>query len=159
MIGQVDSGSARITAQSRRIGFYCESPNRRAEIAGSRCVRKQIYWNLSAISDCILCYCCYAHVSFCEAGNGPKRPLNLNNHSKRIGREMSEAKVCPKCQQSMNRGFIPNQAPDFVYGSLWVEGEPKAGFRGIKVPPELSLPIATYRCVACGFLESYAGVN
>ena len=72
---------------------------------------------------------------------------------------MNAAKVCPKCQHSMSSGFIPDRAPDVVYGSLWVEGEPKPGFSGIKVPQELSLPIVTYRCVACGFLESYANME
>ena len=59
----------------------------------------------------------------------------------------------------MSSGFIPNRAPDVVYGSLWVEGEPKPGFSGIKVSQELSLPIVTYRCAACGFLESYANME
>ena len=72
---------------------------------------------------------------------------------------MNAAKSCPKCQQSMRRGFIPDRSPDVVYGSLWVEGEPKPGFSGINVPQELSLPFATYRCVACGFLESYANME
>lgn len=56
----------------------------------------------------------------------------------------------------MDRGFIADQAEGY-YLSLWVEGEPEVSFwKGLKVLPEKSLVIATYRCISCGFLESYA---
>jgi hypothetical protein len=39
----------------------------------------------------------------------------------------------------------------------WVEGAPeKSWWRVTKVPPEKCIPVGTFRCSACGFLESYA---
>jgi hypothetical protein len=65
--------------------------------------------------------------------------------------------VCPKCNGSMTCGFIA----DFTYGhievSSWVEGPPERSFwTGTKVPKEKRIPIGTFRCTACGYLESYA---
>jgi hypothetical protein len=57
----------------------------------------------------------------------------------------------------MVQGFIV----DFTYGgrmvSSWVEGEPEKSFwTGTKVPIESTIPVGTFRCSGCGFLESYA---
>jgi hypothetical protein len=39
----------------------------------------------------------------------------------------------------------------------WVEGAPKKRFwGGSKVPPDGGIPVGTFRCAACGFLEFYA---
>jgi hypothetical protein len=50
---------------------------------------------------------------------------------------------------------------DQGYGALhqprWVEGTPQVSFwSGLKVRGKERLPITTYRCPACGYLESYA---
>jgi Domain of unknown function (DUF6487) len=62
---------------------------------------------------------------------------------------------CPKCNGQMEQGFVL----DFTYGtrlvSQWVPGAPEKVFLiGIKIPK--MIPIGTFRCVSCGFLESYA---
>ncbi len=65
---------------------------------------------------------------------------------------------CPKCNGEMVQGFIV----DFHAGgkrlvSNWVEGAPEASFwQSTKVPVEKCIPVGTYRCSKCGFLESYA---
>lgn len=71
---------------------------------------------------------------------------------------MSSSKpICPKCQQPMERGFLP----EYVHAraarpSIWVRGRPQGSlWFGIKVPPNY-LTIITYRCTGCGYLESYA---
>ena len=70
---------------------------------------------------------------------------------------MSDAKNCPKCQHLMSQGFIADRGADAYFVSQWVEGEPNRSFwLGLKVPPEKTLPVTTYRCVSCGFLEAYA---
>jgi len=40
----------------------------------------------------------------------------------------------------------------------WVEGSPEKSwfFGSAKVPKEKCVPVGTFRCSACGFLESYA---
>ena len=67
---------------------------------------------------------------------------------------------CPKCNGGMVQGFTcGREGPNRIL-STWEEGVPeKVGwlFRQIrKVPPYKSVPVAIFRCLACGFLESYA---
>ena len=39
----------------------------------------------------------------------------------------------------------------------WVEGPPRKSFwTGLKLSGSVQLPVTTYRCGRCGFLESYA---
>ena len=65
---------------------------------------------------------------------------------------------CPKCNGQMVQGFVV----DFHAGgqrlvSSWVAGAPAKSFwHRTSAPAEKSLPVGTFRCAACGFLESYA---
>lgn len=64
---------------------------------------------------------------------------------------------CPKCQGSMESGFIP----DFNYGSVlelkWVEGPPEKGLlRNLKTKGKRQFAISTDRCTRCGYLDLYA---
>jgi len=65
---------------------------------------------------------------------------------------------CPKCHGLMEEGFIL----DGTHGpsnrvSLWLRGPAEKGiFRGVKTWKKKKIPVTTYRCQACGFLESYA---
>ena len=64
---------------------------------------------------------------------------------------------CPKCNNEMVQGFIVDfgQGPGRLVSS-WVEGPPEKSFWGrTKVPTDKSVPVATFRCFGCGFLESY----
>lgn len=72
---------------------------------------------------------------------------------------MSEAALtCPKCRGEMVQGFIR----DWTYGRIlietWHRGAPKKSFwTGVKLPePKNQVPVGTFRCQSCGFLESYA---
>ena len=66
--------------------------------------------------------------------------------------------TCPKCRSAMEEGFIA----DFVgHGAAkvakWVEGEPERSFwLGIETDGRVKLPVKTFRCIRCGYLESYA---
>ena len=65
--------------------------------------------------------------------------------------------VCPKCQGEMVQGFVADFAHAQIVVSTWVQGPPQKSFwMGTKVPQEDCVPIGTFRCAACGFLESYA---
>ena len=75
------------------------------------------------------------------------------------GSHMSIEKTrCPKCSGEVVQGFIV----DWSQGggrrvSSWVEGTPEKSFwHGTNAPEERYVPVGTFRCAACGFLESYA---
>ncbi len=57
----------------------------------------------------------------------------------------------------MGTGFIVQNSLDGSRQDKWLPGEPeKSWLRGIKVDSAEMIPVVTYRCKACGFLESYA---
>jgi hypothetical protein len=64
---------------------------------------------------------------------------------------------CPKCNGEMVQGFtFESEGPKRMV-STWVEGAPKkAWFGSADVPAEKRVPVGTFRCSVCGFLESYA---
>jgi hypothetical protein len=64
---------------------------------------------------------------------------------------------CPKCNGEMVQGFIfESQGPKRMV-SMWVKGAPEKSFwTSTKVPAEKCLPVGTFQCSGCGFLESYA---
>lgn len=71
---------------------------------------------------------------------------------------MSTEQRCPKCGGPMAQGFVA----DFDHGgsrhvASWVEGAPHKKFWvGTEIPAGKSIPIGTFRCEKCGFLESFA---
>ena len=65
---------------------------------------------------------------------------------------------CPKCAGPMAEGFLLELMDHGSHvPTRWVEGAPEPSFwTGVKVKDRAMLPITTYRCGRCGFLESYA---
>ena len=69
---------------------------------------------------------------------------------------------CPKCDGEMEEGFIIDYG---AYGSQlptdWVEGTPHRSFwhGGVKVTDRRRYEVRSYRCVRCGYLESYATIE
>jgi hypothetical protein len=61
--------------------------------------------------------------------------------------------ACPKCQQPMQEGYLANEARV----ARWYEGPPRR-WLGVAIVgwANKQLPITTYRCSSCGYLESYA---
>lgn len=66
---------------------------------------------------------------------------------------------CPKCRHAMEPGFLLDKGHfNSPTPSEWLEGEPVPSFwSGLKTKGRDRLPVRTYRCSGCGFLESYAG--
>jgi predicted nucleic-acid-binding Zn-ribbon protein len=65
---------------------------------------------------------------------------------------------CPKCKGLMEAGFILDRG-HYNTGTvnIWVEGEPvKSFWTGLKVNDKQQFQVRTFRCVNCGYLESYA---
>ena len=70
---------------------------------------------------------------------------------------MSQISKCPKCKGEMIQGIVPDFGYGAVFGTSWREGPPKKRFLGgIKVPARKGIPIATFRCNECGYLEFYS---
>ena len=63
-----------------------------------------------------------------------------------------------KSTPSLEEGFVV----DYAAGgnrkvAEWVQGEPKGSFwHGVDLSSASQIPIVTYRCAACGYLEFYA---
>jgi hypothetical protein len=64
---------------------------------------------------------------------------------------------CPKCQREMEQGFEFERISGVRRElTTWMRGAPKRSlWHGIKTL-ERGIPIATFRCTVCGYLESYA---
>jgi len=63
---------------------------------------------------------------------------------------------CPKCQASMEEGFILADRDTYRRPTGWVAGPPRRQlFLGLKLPHK-PIDIQSWRCSRCGFLEHYA---
>jgi len=71
---------------------------------------------------------------------------------------MSATKECLRCRGPMEPGFLIDRRQHSQMGTqTWVEGEPEHSFwLGLKTRGREKLPVRTYRCERCGYLESYA---
>lgn len=67
---------------------------------------------------------------------------------------------CPKCRSQMQAGFIVDYA-DGNAGRIseWVEGSPDKRWWGLKTGDKEKSKVITFRCVRCGYLESYATMS
>jgi hypothetical protein len=67
------------------------------------------------------------------------------------------ASPCPRCQGAMQEGFIIDENYGSRSAAAWHAGPPrKSVWVGLKIDRNDTLPIRTFRCTACGYLESYA---
>lgn len=67
------------------------------------------------------------------------------------------APKCMKCGEKMKEGFVVEVMGGKAHPNTWIEGRPESHYlRGLKLRYKTALPITTFRCVSCGFLESYA---
>ena len=81
------------------------------------------------------------------------QPMPVENPS-----AMNEPPKCTKCQSPMEEGYTL----DLGHGNTrqvaqWVSGPPERSiWMGLKTKGKRQREIHTFRCVNCGFLESYA---
>lgn len=65
--------------------------------------------------------------------------------------------MCPKCRKNMAKGFILDVAHGGQWFARWIEGDPESDWMGsVKSKGRDCRAIETWRCTACGYLESYA---
>ena len=74
---------------------------------------------------------------------------------------MDQTLDCLRCGGPMEQGFVADKAHYSVPEiQNWVEGTPERSFwSGIRLKGKEVLPVKTYRCERCGYLESYAGTQ
>ena len=63
-----------------------------------------------------------------------------------------EEKTCPKCLGEMQKGFIGDKE-NFGHQTRQNWG---TGIHVLGMGLDNALPVTTYRCIKCGYLESYA---
>jgi hypothetical protein len=70
---------------------------------------------------------------------------------------MKPPEKCLKCGGRMAEGFVLDQSQACRLVSKWVEGKPEVSFfMGARINGREQHEIRSYRCIVCGFLESYA---
>ncbi len=70
----------------------------------------------------------------------------------------NRAPNCIRCKTQMAPGYLL-EAGDHNARTVtqWVDGHPEKSFWvGLKTKDRDVMPVMTYRCPACGYLESYA---
>ena len=67
------------------------------------------------------------------------------------------SKSCPKCGGRMDTGFLLELKDGNAKAATdWVEGPIEKAWYGLKVRGKKRLPVETWRCGRCAYLESYA---
>jgi hypothetical protein len=70
---------------------------------------------------------------------------------------MSKAGECIRCHAQMESGWVPDNTHSGLQRQNWSPGEPQPSFwTGLKVGKDQVIPVTTFRCPKCGYLESYA---
>jgi hypothetical protein len=67
---------------------------------------------------------------------------------------LPESPTCPRCRSGMVRGYLLDRAQGGFGMGMWLEGPPVRP--GFTPRLERSIPIVSYRCTGCGYLELYA---
>jgi hypothetical protein len=64
---------------------------------------------------------------------------------------------CLRCRAPMESGFIADNTHGGLAQENWTPGQPQRSFWfGLKIDADQSIPVRTFRCPNCGYLESYA---
>jgi len=70
---------------------------------------------------------------------------------------MNAAIKCPKCGELMDAGFTAARSDSSATLNYWFDGKPEKGFFGaMRTSGKKQIPVQTFRCPACGYLETYA---
>jgi hypothetical protein len=70
---------------------------------------------------------------------------------------VATSRTCTKCNGTMEEGFVLELGHGNTQkGSEWVEGPPDRRWYGLRTKGKRKLPVTTWRCKRCGFLESWA---
>lgn len=76
----------------------------------------------------------------------------------RSSEPMRQAPECSQCGGRMTRGYLLDHSHAAYHSAHWLEGAPPLSGFGDRIHPRLerSIPVTTFRCERCGFLQNYA---
>jgi len=64
---------------------------------------------------------------------------------------------CMKCHAQMEPGWVVDKTHAGYEQESWSPGEPQRSFwTGLKLEKDKIVPVTTFHCPNCGYLESYA---
>ncbi len=64
---------------------------------------------------------------------------------------------CSRCNADMEEGFLLEKADSLLSSETWVSGKPvKSYLSGLNLKGKVVYDVVTFRCSACGYLDSYA---
>jgi hypothetical protein len=64
---------------------------------------------------------------------------------------------CIKCHAPIEPGWVVDKTHAGYEQESWSPGEPQPSFwTGLKLEKNKIIPVTTFRCPSCGYLESYA---
>jgi predicted Zn-ribbon and HTH transcriptional regulator len=70
---------------------------------------------------------------------------------------MARPPRCPKCSGNMDESFVLDRTHGANLQSFWVEGPATKRFLGgVQLKDRERIPVTTFRCSKCGYLESFA---
>jgi hypothetical protein len=70
---------------------------------------------------------------------------------------MTKAIECIRCHVQMEVGYVPDLREGGSSQQVWSPGVPSRSFwAGLKMKADQLVPVKTFRCPKCGYLESYA---
>jgi hypothetical protein len=70
---------------------------------------------------------------------------------------MSNAVECIRCHAQMEVGYMLDANHSGYQQQNWYPGEPTPSvWMGLKLAKDQVLPVSTFKCQSCGYLESYA---
>jgi hypothetical protein len=103
--------------------------------------------NEEVLPEAFVCRFCGAYV------NQPEpilRPVTGDTE------KLPPLKICPKCAIAMEEGFLVS--PPQRSGVWWAAGQPPFDdtLQKVDSQPWRLYPVSIYRCLSCGYLESYA---
>jgi len=71
--------------------------------------------------------------------------------------DVEETKTCPKCNCKMLEGFVIDRGDmNLVRNPEWTNGKFVPSFWSGGKIGHMTVPVRTFRCESCGYLESYA---
>ena len=68
---------------------------------------------------------------------------------------MAKISKCPKCNGSMQEGWIPDWSHGGIRCLEWTPGQPEHAWLGNYKTPTDRAPIIAYSCCDCGYIELY----
>jgi hypothetical protein len=70
---------------------------------------------------------------------------------------MNEPVECIRCHAKMEVGHVPDNTHSGFQLQNWYPGQPEPSFwMGLKLKSDSLIPVTTFRCPKCGYLESFA---